>query len=190
MVGTYEDEFAARIVVSAMGGIGSSSGGQLLNTIVQHALWAAGAIDSCCARLALQALQTMAIYQSNSMRKGLEGFGLNLSSEIFPRATERLLEMLLFPASCEYGISWDRVDGCANALVVLIALDPNRFLHCINSLVQQQEEYLQPLLLAAFDKLTSTGGVSMVKIDKPNRQQFVKNFREFILSVRPLVLYH
>jgi hypothetical protein len=110
----------------------------------------------------------MAIYQINSMNKGLEGFGLNLSSEIFPRATERLLEMLihiciyiciymyiyiciciirllemlLFPASCEYGISWDRVDGCANALVVLIALDQNRFLHCINVLVQQQEVYI------------------------------------------------
>jgi hypothetical protein len=55
MVGTYEEEFAARINASAIGGgIGSSSGGQLLNTIVQHALWAAGAIDSCCARLALQ----------------------------------------------------------------------------------------------------------------------------------------
>lgn len=64
---------------------------------------------------------------------------------------------LLFPASCEYGISWDRVDGCANALIVLIALDSNRFLHCINVLVQQQEAYLQPLLLAAFEKLTSTG---------------------------------
>jgi hypothetical protein len=60
------------------------------------------------------------------------------------------------------GISWDRVDGCANALIVLIALDSNRFLHCINLLVQQQEEYLRPPLLAAFEKLTSTGIYSFI----------------------------
>jgi hypothetical protein len=65
----------------------------------------------------------MAIYQLNSMRKGLEGFGLNLSSEIFPRATERLLEMLLFPASCEYGISLHlELQNCTHQYVIAFKL--------------------------------------------------------------------
>jgi hypothetical protein len=35
--------------------------------------------------------------------------------------------MLLFSNTAEYGITWDRMDGCANALISLIALDSQRF---------------------------------------------------------------
>jgi hypothetical protein len=34
--------------------------------------------------------------------------------------------MLLFSNTAEYGITWDRMDGCANALISLIALDSQR----------------------------------------------------------------
>lgn len=37
--------------------------------------------------------------------------------------------MLLFPSSAEYGITWDRVDSCGNALISLIAIDSNRSQH-------------------------------------------------------------
>jgi hypothetical protein len=74
----------------------------------------------------LQALQTIALHQFNDMKVGKEGFGIASSAEIFPKASERLMEMLLFPNTCEYGISWDRIDGCANAMLALIALDVGR----------------------------------------------------------------
>ena len=35
--------------------------------------------------------------------------------------------MLLFSDTAEYGITWDRMDGCANALIALIALDSQRY---------------------------------------------------------------
>lgn len=40
------------------------------------------------------------------------------------------MEILLFPSTAEYGISWDRLDGCANALIALIALDNQRYVRC------------------------------------------------------------
>jgi hypothetical protein len=61
MLASYEEEFASRVRSLAPGGLGEanthggvSAGHQLLSTLVQHLLWGAGAIDSCCARLALQ----------------------------------------------------------------------------------------------------------------------------------------
>ena len=206
ILNAYQDEFA-RLIHTHNNGLGgdlmmtplqtsaspSSSTGTLLTTLVQHLLWGAGAVDSTCARLALQSLQTLAAYQGTSMKCGGEGFGLALASELFPRSMERLLEMLLFPATCEYGISQDRVDACANALITCIALEnpPQRFMQCVHSLVaSQQEEYIRQALIACFDKLTTEGGVSLTKTDKPNRQQFVKNLRQFVLEVRPLVLFH
>ena len=207
ILNAYQDEFA-RLVHSQSHGLGgdlmmtplqatspnpTASTGKLLSTLVQHLLWGAGAVDSTCARLALQSLQTLAGYQGTSMKCGGEGFGLTLASELFPRSMERLLEMLLFPATCEYGISQDRVDACANALITCIALEnpPQRFMQCVHSLVaSQQEEYIRQALIACFDKLTTEGGVSLNKTDKPNRQQFVKNLRQFVLEVRPLVLFH
>jgi len=98
----------------------------LLSTLMQHLLWGAGAIDASAARLALQAIQSLAAFQASSMARGDPGLGLTLSAEIFPAALERLLEMVLFPASCEYGIAWDRVDACANALINLVVLDNQR----------------------------------------------------------------
>jgi hypothetical protein len=74
----------------------AGSGKLLLVTIVQHALWAAGAVDSVSARLAFQTLQTLAIYQGK--RANTEKAFSPTVSGIFPKATERILEMLLFPA--------------------------------------------------------------------------------------------
>jgi len=187
VLGAYQEEFAC-LVHSDHGALATGgTGAALLTTLVQHLLWGAGAIDSTSARLALQALQTLAAFQATSEKCGADGFGRPLASDLFPRCVERLLEMLLFPATCEYGISQDRVDACANALISCIALEnpPTRFMQCVHSLVaSQREEYLRQALVACFDKLTTAGGVSLVKTDKPNRQQFVKNLRQFVLEVR------
>lgn len=67
----------------------------------------------------------------------------------FTRAADRLLEMLLFPSSAEYGITWDRVDSCGNALISLIAIDSNRLQHSNPSIFF----LLTRLLLSALSQL-------------------------------------
>ena len=153
-------------------------------------LWGAGAIDGCSARLALLGLQTIASFQFNSMRNGKIGFGMNISSEIFSNTLERLLQMLIFPATCEYGIAMDRLDACSNSLLPLIALNVQRFTQCAQQLIQQQQPQYQQALITSFEKLTTNNGVNLGAIDKGNRIVFVKNMREFVLEVRSLVLYH
>jgi hypothetical protein len=54
----------------------------------------------------------------------------------------------------------------------------------------QQPEFIRAALIASFEKLTTAGGVSLAKVDKPNRLIFVKNLRQFVLEVRPFLLYH
>jgi hypothetical protein len=57
------------------------------------------------------------------MQQGGQGFGLPAAMEFFVNAQLRLFELLLFPGSSECGITADRLDACANAAAVLIALD-------------------------------------------------------------------
>ena len=66
----------------------------------------------------------------------------------------------------------------------------HRFLQCAQATVQGLEEYVRPLFLSSLQSLITEGGVNINNIDKNNRQQFVKNLRQFVLTVRPLVQYH
>lgn len=184
-VSTYQEKLAFRLLSTG----GDASTKTFLIGLVQHLLWGAGAVDACSARTALLALQQLAAYQNTSMQSGRPGFGASCA-EIFPSCMERLLEMILFPHSCEYGISWDRVDACANALLTLISLDVPRFMTCAQNLIQQQSPQFQPALLACFDKLVTAGGVNITNIDKANRVIFVANMRSFITDARALLLFH
>ena len=118
---TYGEDLGARVQER-----GEQHARALLNTLMQHLLWAAGAIDATAARLSFQAVQSLAAYQANSMSKQDQGLGMAVAADVFPAALDRLLEMVLFPATCEYGIAWDRVDSWAHTLIHLIVLDPQR----------------------------------------------------------------
>ena len=122
---TYGEDLGTRLVEQ-----GEPAARALLTTFLQHLLWGAGAVDATAARLSLQAMQALAAFQASSMSRGDAGLGMAIAAEVFPAAMERLLEMVLFPASCEYGIAWDRVDACANALIQLIVLDNQRCVRC------------------------------------------------------------
>jgi hypothetical protein len=157
MVSVYEDKLSLKIL-----GLDETTGKSYLNTLVQHMLWGAGAIDSNSARLALQGLQTLASFQFNNMRNGKIGFGINISSEIFSNTLERLLQMLIFPATCEYGIAMDRLDSCSNSLLPLIALNVQRFTQCAQQLIQQQLPQYQQALILSFEKLTTNNGINLI----------------------------
>jgi hypothetical protein len=167
-------------------------------TLMQHLLWGAGAIDSSAARQALKSIQAIADYYFTGLRAGTVsakgGPGNNIgpaaAGAIFPLAVTRLLEMIFYPNTCEYGIAQDRMDACGNALITLIALDSNRFHQCAHAIVSQfakQHPSAEQPLLSCFKKLMEDRGVNMGAIDKRNRQTFCMNFRDFILAVRPVV---
>lgn len=169
-------------------------------TLMQHLLWGAGAVDATAARQALKSIQAIADYYFVGLRTGRaspssvtaagKSIGPAAASAIFPLAITRLLEMIFYPHTCEYGIAQDRVDACGNALITLIALDSNRFHQCAHAIVaqfSQEHPSAEQPLLECFKKLTEDRGVSMGAIDKRNRQTFCQNFRDFVLAVRPVV---
>jgi len=134
----------------------------------------------------------LAAFQFNSANQGTEGYGKLLAENIFPEILSRLLHMIISP---EYGITiiqWDRIDACAAALLSLIALQPVQFQVSVNKIILGQlqgNEMIQQSIMASFQKLTSSNGVQLNRIDKRNRGVFVINFREFVSEVSPLVTY-
>jgi hypothetical protein len=180
-----------------------------LNTLFDHLLWASGGIESSAARYAFLTIQCMATSQLTFMAKGNgqgqgkgqghginDGIGIgigldiNNSNVIFEKALDRILEMLFFPKTVEYGIAWDRVDACGNALMILIAINSQRFLQVSNVIIQQlgkQHPEMQQSLIACLQKLTTARNVNMTAIDRNNRRLFCQNFREFCLEIRPLI---
>jgi len=116
--------------------------------------------------------------------------GINVARFVFQHATRRLLEMIVYPSSSSYGITWDRLDACANALITLVSLDGRHFSDCATAIIEDcafRQPQSREALLAAFTKLTTARGVSMMQIDKHNRLLFLSNFREFIVEVRSVL---
>ncbi len=184
----YSDRLSVHLA-AATGGAGQ----QFLSTLMEHLLWAAGsAVEPTAARLALQSIQVMASLQLQLVQRGSGGIGLDLSLStlLFERAVDRLLEIIFFPKSAEYGIQWDRVDACGNALITLVALNSTRFLQTANAIVQQlatKHVSVQQALFDCFNKLTTARNVNMTTVDRVNKRTFCENFRDFIQEIRPLI---
>lgn len=92
------------------------------------------------------------------------------------------------PSTASALLAWDRVDSLGNALVTFIALDNARFSQCAQYLVSLQVASVQPTLLHCLTQLTTARGVNLQAIDKPNRQKFLLNFREFVTQIKSLSL--
>ena len=92
----------------------------------------------------------------------------------------------LQPPSREMKITVDRMDAYANAFFAMILLDNSLFHQLVQQLVANQVTSVQPLLTQCLHALCTDRSVSMINLDKKNRQLFVQNFREFINQVRAL----
>jgi hypothetical protein len=186
MTSSYEKELSMKIIST------TTEGDSLLNTIMQHLLWGSGAIDSFAAKMALQALRSLALFQANSQVRGTQGLVSVTNQDVFAIAMNRLLQMVLFSTTCEYGITSDNIDACGHALLTLILLDIPRFESYAKELISQQQIQFQQLLLNSFENLTSFNGtlLSLGDIkDRKQKQLFIINFRNFVLEVKSLVLY-
>lgn len=188
MFNSYAEQLGAHFAA-----ITPEEGAAFLKILMQHLLWAAGAVEPTSARLALQTMQAMAAFHHQATKTGRSaglGIGPVNAAGVFNSALDRILEMVFYPRSAEYGIAWDRVDACGNALITLIALDAQRFLQTAHAIVGQftaKYPSAAQALFDCFEKLTTSRGVDMSSLDRRNRQVFCANFREFCQSIRPLV---
>jgi hypothetical protein len=167
-------------------------GAGFYSVLMQHLLWASGAVEQDAARFALQAIQSLASVQHRTLRVGGIGLGIGIeyASPIFTAAIDRLLEMIFYPRTAEYGIGWGRVDHCGGALLSLVALDSSRFLQTAHAIVAQFASIYptaQQALFMCFEKLTTANGVDMSSLDLSNRRKFQANFNEFMQAIRPLI---
>jgi len=187
---TYGEELGAKLQA-----LNEAEATATLRALVEHLLWGASAVDPCSARLALQSVQSLANFQASSLTRQDPGVGLATAGAVFPAALDRLLEILLFPSTSDYGIGWDRADACAGAVFSLVALDHQRFLHSANAAIEslaQCQPALREPLRQCFHRLTTENGVSLgtnaATGSKANRQAFASNFRAFLVALRPLVV--
>lgn len=202
IVNTYMDNLDDALTAGG-GSVDNEAKTAFYLNLMQHLLWGASAVDATAARQALKSIQAIADYYFVGLRAGraspssgnaTAGAGSSIgpaaATAIFPMAITRLLEMIFYPQTCEYGIAQDRLDACGNALITLIALDSNRFHQCAHAIVaqfSQEHPSAEQPLLECFKKLTEDRGVNMGAIDKRNRQTFCQNFRDFVLAVRPVI---
>ena len=169
-------------------------GAAFLRNLSEQLLWGAGGGNASAARMSLQCMQLMAGYHHRALTRGEMGFQLILAHQcghasLFSDILRRLLEMIIYPASCDYGIAWDRVDACANAFITLVALDQTSFHSMAHDLINQQQPHHKESLMACFRRMTTSNGVQMGSIERPNRTKFVANMRTFVNEIRPLVSY-
>lgn len=92
------------------------------------------------------------------------------------------------PTTASALLAWDRIDSLGNTLITFIALENARFTQSAQYLVSLQAPSVQPTLLHCLTQLSTARGVSLQTIDKPNRQKFLLNFREFVTQIKSLSL--
>ncbi len=92
------------------------------------------------------------------------------------------------PTTASALLAWDRIDSLGNTLITFVALDNARFSQSAQYLVSLQAPSVQPTLLHCLTQLSTARGVNLQSIDKPNRQKFLLNFREFVTQIKSLSL--
>lgn len=123
------------------------------------------------------------------------------AAEVLAQVIDSLLQAILTSTTSAHGndpssstststssslVSWDRVDSLSNTLVTFIALDNARFSASAQYLVSLQPAAKQATLMQCLTRLTTAKGVNLQAIDKPNRQKFLLNFRDFITQLKSL----
>lgn len=138
----------------------------------------------------MQSIQALATFQYQCNKQGAEGYGKSLAIPLFNYICEKLLQILLYPNMSDYGISWDRLDSFAIALLSIIVLDYNFFMQCAQIIIQSQPDMIRNELLNSFTLLTTARNIEFNKVDRKSKQIFIQNMRDFYNQVKPLVIFH
>ncbi|KAJ1442893.1 hypothetical protein B484DRAFT_441910 [Ochromonadaceae sp. CCMP2298] len=166
------------------GGVGQVCvGEQWLCALLDRLLVGASLPDSGTARLALQALQSLATHQVRSLQGRLPQH-----CQPFRAAAAQLVSVTDKLVTAVFYLPWDRADALGNALSTYIALDTVAFTQSAQAFIARQSVPSQQALIRAFEQLTCAREVDLHSIEKPNRVRFGQNFREFLTNVKALVL--
>jgi hypothetical protein len=106
---------------------------------------------------------------------------------IFRAALVQMLQLLLIPGTCDYGIANERVDAFAGALLALIAIDPQVFTVTAMQAVQAHPPTTSQALLQALERLVGSNNVDIRSLARPNKLAFTRNFRAFMLEIGALL---
>jgi len=109
-------------------------------------------------------------------------------------ALDDLLQSL-FPAvnrtsSCgshkDLRVSWDRIDGLANAMMIIISIDPDHCSRLVETLIDKNfdrsNDSMRDSVGQMFRLLLTDRQLDLSSIDRSNRMLFVLNFREFLIQ--------
>ena len=178
----------------------SDQGFRLMEVLFEQVLWAAGAIDSTVARLALESIYCICEHQLTADA----GQVLPLQptarcnsgySTLYNRLLERLMSMLLLAdtKTLSSSISWDRLDSASNAILCLISINYSQFQAIVQAIMASHTSGpVKDAILSAFQKLLSSDNskVNFTNVkDMKTREAFAKNLREFVKQIRPLMTY-
>jgi hypothetical protein len=87
-------------------------------------------------------------------------------------------------------VSWDRIDGLANAIMILISIDPDHCSRSVETLIGKHFEltngHLRSTVGQLFRLLLTDRQLDLSSIDRSNRMLFVLNFREFLIQWKSL----
>lgn len=87
-------------------------------------------------------------------------------------------------------VSWDRIDGLANAIMIFISIDPEHCSRSIETLIGKHFGHANGNLRSSvgqlFRLLLTDRQLDLSSIDRSNRMLFVLNFREFLIQWKSL----
>ena len=87
-------------------------------------------------------------------------------------------------------LSWDRIDGLANAIMILVSIDPEHCSRSVETLISKHFERTHGNLRSSvgqlFRLLLTDRQLDLSSIDRSNRMLFVLNFREFLIQWKSL----
>lgn len=109
---------------------------------------------------------------------------------LFDDVMDQLFMMILYPGqSNEVGITWDRLDCCSNALLVLISVSGCGMERVFQKIVAIQSPDYQASVMKCFENLLTHRQVYFANPNnKISREHFNENMIEFVKDIRSLVL--
>jgi len=168
----------------------------LLYELLDRLLWATTAVDATMARSAFQSLQAIGTHQWRCVfnRTAMQDRVPFREHHLLLGALDDLLQSL-FPAvnrtsSCgshkDLRVSWDRIDGLANAMMIIISIDPDHCSRLVETLIDKNfdrsNDSMRDSVGQMFRLLLTDRQLDLSSIDRSNRMLFVLNFREFLIQ--------
>jgi len=154
---------------------------QLVNAVMfgfQHS-------DSEVARDSLRAIAGLGSFHVQALKTRTSP-GLSHHLEHHPALTSdclrKLLQMVVFESSI-----WDRLEACANAILMLILCDRDGFVRMVGNILDLQPPPVRQRLEAEFHQLVEAVRPPTSNVDRQTKIHFKERLKNFATRVRPFL---